>query len=393
MGVRFLGGAMPKTGWRTQIIVRGWFLVLVVATAIILFRHGNDLLDLRVYQVGGEQWLKDARLYADGFPGPLGLPFTYPPFAAVLFSAVALLPWGLVIALWTAVGLLLHSGACLAAAWHIPQRTIAIGLGIAGASLVLEPVRETLMLGQINLVLIGLVALDCLLPKTPWPRGMLIGIAAAIKLTPAIFILFFLPRKQWQPVVTAVLSFVGCGVIGYALAPKDSLDFWLHAMLDPGRVGGLAYTGNQSLKGLLFRLGIDKPLWVVLCLATVVLTWFVVARARRNGDDLAALLAVATAGLLVSPVSWSHHWAWIGPALVLLYAHARKALIVAVAVFAIGPHWLLPYTQDQELRWSWWQHVIGNSYVWLGLALLVFLFVRHRKPSINRRIDAVVQTT
>ncbi|TWP43382.1 DUF2029 domain-containing protein [Lentzea tibetensis] len=393
MGIRFSGGALPKTGKRAQIVVRCWLFVVAAVTAIVLIRYGSGLLDLRVYQVGGEQWLNDKPLYLDGFPGPLGLPFTYPPFAAILFSAVALLPWGLTVALWTIAGLLLFSSACLAAAWHIPQRTIVIGLGVASGCLVLEPVRQSLELGQINLVLIGLVALDCLLPRTPWPRGMLIGIAAAIKLTPAIFILFFLPRRQWQPAVTAVLTFVGCAVIGWALAPKDTAQFWLHSMLDPGRVGGLAYTGNQSLKGLLFRLGIDKPLWALLCLAVVALTWFVVARTRRDGDELAALLAVATAGLLVSPVSWSHHWVWIGPALILLYAHARKALIPAAIVFAIGPHWLLPNTGDQELRWSWWQHVVGNSYVWLGLALLVFLFVKHRKPSINRRIDAVVQTT
>ncbi|GLZ31455.1 membrane protein [Lentzea sp. NBRC 105346] len=344
---------------------------------------------MRVYQVGGEQWLNNAPLY-ENFPGPFNLPFTYPPFAAVLFSAVALLPWGLVVALWTIGGLALFTGACLAAAWHIPQRTMVIGLLVAAACLVLDPIRGTLELGQINMLLMGLVALDCLLPRTPWPRGMLIGIAAAIKLTPAIFILFFLPRKQWQPAVTAVLTFIGTAVIGWALAPKDSAAFWLHAMLDPGRVGGLAYTSNQSIKGLLFRLGIGTPLWALLCVAVVALAWFVVARSR---DDLAAMLAVATAGLLVSPVSWSHHWVWIGPALIYLYVNARKALIPVALVFAIGPHWLLPNTGDQELQWSWWQHIVGNSYVWLGLALLVHLARQTRKPSIDRRIDAVVQTT
>ncbi|WP_186763477.1 glycosyltransferase 87 family protein [Lentzea tibetensis] len=167
-------------------------------------------------------------------------------------------------------------------------------------------------------------------------------VAAAIKLT-AIFVLFFLPRKHWQPVVTAALSFVGCGVIGYALAPEDSADFWLHAMLDPGRVGGLAYTANQSLKGLLFRLGIAVVGGAVSGYGRADV---VVRHARRNGDDLAALVAVATAGLLVSPVSWLRHWAWIGPALILLFAHARKALLLVAAAFAIGPHWLLPHTQD-----------------------------------------------
>lgn len=349
----------------------------------MLLRSAVGLIDLQVYRVGGEQWLKDGRLYTDGFPGPSDLPFTYPPFAAVLFSAVASLPWTFAVVLWTSAGLVLFSGVCLVAAWHTsrrPRRTVAIGLGVAAACLVTDPVRGTLEMGQINLLLVGLVAVDCLLPRTPWPRGVLIGLAAAIKLTPAIFILFFLPRKQWRPVVGAALSFAGFSLIGWALAPEDSARFWLHAMFDHGRVGGLAYASNQSIRGLLFRLGIGTPWWLVLCVAVVVLTWFAVARTRGRGNDLAAVVAVATAGLLISPVSWSHHWVWIGPALILLHAYARKALIPIALVFAVGPHWLLPKTGDKELRWTWWQHLIGNVYVWLGLALLVFLLVRYRKP-------------
>lgn len=354
---------------------RVWLLLVAAVAAFVVARWGDGLLDLRVYLAGGQQWLDGARLYTNEFRGPLGLPFTYPPFAAALFGVLAVLPWVVTISLWTVAGLMALALTCITCA-----RDTKIGLGFAAACIALEPVWRTLELGQINLILMGLVAADCLLPRTPWPRGLLIGLAAAIKLTPAIFILFFLARKQWRPVVTAGLSFAGCAVIGFALAPKDSAQFWLQTMFDHGRVGGLAYTSNQSLRGLLFRLGIDNSAWIVLCLAVVALTWFVVARTR---DDLAALVAVATAGLLISPVSWSHHWVWVAPALILLRKH--KALIPVALVFVLAPHWWLPNTDDQELHWTWWEHILGNTYVWAGLTLLAFLTQWSRPNTVDVR--------
>ncbi|ONI92193.1 hypothetical protein ALI22I_05215 [Saccharothrix sp. ALI-22-I] len=277
-------------------------------------------------------------------------------------------PWPVTVLLWTAGGLVLFALACVTAARHTAHPSV--GLGAAACFLLLDPLRGTLELGQVNMVLIGLVALDCLLPRTPWPRGLLVGLAAAVKLTPAVFVLFFLARGRCRAAGTAVASFAALGAVGWAVAPADSACFWFHAMPDPGRVGGLAYTGNQSLRGMLFRLGVGTPVWAVLCLLVLAVTWVVITRTRH---DLTAVLAVATAGLLISPVSWSHHWVWIGPALLVLRGGVRVAVGL---VFLVGPHWLLPRTGDVELRWQWWQHAVGNSYVWLGVAFLVWLLLR-----------------
>ncbi|NGY64601.1 DUF2029 domain-containing protein [Lentzea sp. NEAU-D13] len=341
-------------------------------TWICLRSFSSGLLDLRVYLAGGEAWRAGTDLYTADFTAPLGLPFTYPPFAAMLFSGLTPLPLPIIAVLFTAAAIALFTAACTAAA----QR-VQVGLGLAALCLVLEPLRGGLDLGQINMILIGFVAADCLLPRTPWPRGMLVGIAAAIKLTPAIFVLFFLSRKRWRPALTAVGTFAGAGLIGWLLAPDQSKQFWFEAMLDPGRVGGLAYTANQSLRGLLFRLGAPEAVWLLLCVVVLAVTLVVLPRLR---DDLTALLAVAAAGLLISPVSWSHHWVWIAPALLLLHGWVR---IAVGAVFALGPHWLLPATGDKELAWTWWQHLIGNAYVWLGLAFLGWCAIkamRDRSP-------------
>jgi alpha-1,2-mannosyltransferase len=345
---------------------RVWSVVVAGLLVWVFVRgFGTGLLDLRVYLAGGEAWRAGAALYTAEFHGPNGLPFTYPPFAAVLFGGLTSFPLPLNALLFTAAGIALFTAACVLAA---PDARA--GLGLAALGLLLEPLRGGLDLGQVNMVLLGLVAADCLLPRTPWPRGLLVGLAAAIKLTPAIFVLFFLSRGRWRPALTAVTTFAACGLLGWACAPDESEQFWFHAMLDPHRVGGLAYSANQSLRGLLFRLDVPESGWLVAVVAVLAVTIVVLPRLR---EDLTALVAVAAAGLLVSPVSWSHHWVWVVPALMLLRGRVR---IVVVAVFAIGPHWLLPTAGDRELAWTWWQHLLGNAYVWLALAFLCWCAVR-----------------
>lgn len=399
VGVSASEAAVPvRSDKRGRVVLGVWLAAMVAALVVVLVRSGTGLIDLRVYRVGGEAWLQGVRLYADGFPKPLdgpALPFTYPPIAAVLFSLLAAVPWSVAVAVWTTVGLVLLTAICLVSAQHVYGRgsqALLVGLGVAVGALVLEPVYQTLDFGQINLLLTGLVALDCLLPRTKWPRGLLIGFAAAIKLTPAIFVLFFLPRRQWKPVLTTVASFIGFGLLGFALAPTDTKQYWFDSLLDPGRVGGLAYAGNQSLRGALHRFGLtglaESATWALLCVGVVVLVWLAVIRTRRAGDDLAGLLAVAVGGLLISPVSWSHHWVWIAPGLVLLIGLTRTrprlwwtAVAPVAVVFVVGPHWLLPKEEDREIAWQWWQHVIGNSYVWIAIAALVCLAFAYRGRS------------
>ncbi|MEU5692375.1 glycosyltransferase 87 family protein [Actinosynnema sp. NPDC020468] len=359
-----------------------------VMAAVVVAGSGDGLIDLRVYLVGGEAWLRGVRLYAEGFPRPLegpALPFTYPPLAAVLFSGLAVLPWSVAVLLWTGSGLFLLTAVCLVGARQVcgpGVRAVVVGTGLACGALLLEPVRSTLSFGQINLLLLGVVALDCLSPRPRWPRGLLIGFAAAIKLTPLVFVLFFLPRKQVKPVLTALASFAGFGLVGFVAAPTDTLQYWFESLLDPGRVGGLAYVSNQSLRGFLSRLSLPEAvgsaLWAVLALGVVVLVWSAVRRAGEN--RVAALLAVAVGGLLISPVSWSHHWVWVVPGLLLGIGRHRWWAAGAAVLFAVAPLWWMPSSSDAELSWSWWQHVVGNSYGLAGVVLLVALALRRVDP-------------
>jgi alpha-1,2-mannosyltransferase len=200
---------------------------------------------------------------------------------------------------------------------------------------------------------------------------VLIGVAAAIKLTPAVFVLYFLVRRQYREAAVAVAAFVGLAVLGFVLAPRDSAEYWFGVLFDPDRIGGATYAYNQCFQAFLSRVMVEGPvrslLWLGLVAVTGVLAAVAARRARAAGDDVLALLAIASWGLLASPVSWSHHWVWVVPAALYLGYHRHKLMLLATIPFLFGPHTLL----DPEGRnWSWPEQVFGAGYVVLGLAFL-----------------------
>jgi len=374
--------------------VVGWAAGLSLVTLVVLLvgtRISGALVDLEIYRAGGAAWLHGIPLYTREFPAHL--PFTYPPLSGVLFSLLAGVSWPVAIAMITIAGLLALSATVVLTApmpvrLAFPAATVAVVCGMA-----IEPVRETLMFGQINLVLMGLVALDCLLPRTRYPRGMLIGLAAALKLTPIFFVVFFLARRQFAPAVTAVGTFVGLTGLAALFAPRDSVTYWTSTIFHTDRIGGAGFATNQSLRGALHRLDVApvvvQACWWLLVVAVLVLAWIGARRAHQAGDRVGALLVVAAAGLLLSPVSWSHHWVWIAPALVIgwmtVYRRARDGqlgwsavvLLVVTVVFTLGQR-IMPHADGREADWSWWQHVVGNGYLIIGLAFVVWSALARR---------------
>ncbi|SFA75304.1 alpha-1,2-mannosyltransferase [Amycolatopsis marina] len=373
-----------------------WLLVVLGMTALAFILIWPGFLDLHVYRAGGYAWLHGIGLYSDQFPGlvpGMPLPFTYPPFAAIVFAPVWLLPWHVAKVLITTISVLGLLAATLTVSGRLYGRrtvSVVVGVGAAAAWALFEPARQTISFGQINLILMGLVALDCLLPRTRWPRGLLIGLASAIKLTPAVFVLYFLARKQYRAAAVSFGSFVGFGLFAWALAPSDTARYWFDSLLDPERIGGLAYAFNQNIRAVLYRLlpegTLQTGLWMALVAVALVLAWMAARRALAAGDQVNALLAIALFGLLASPVSWSHHWVWIIPAAIVLVRWAQRSGIgvrivagLVLVVFAIGPHSHLPQTHDLELQWTWWQHLLGSSYVIIGVVALLLLALR--RPS------------
>jgi alpha-1,2-mannosyltransferase len=354
--------------------VRWWAAGVAVVTLAVLW-SGSGFIDLQVYRTGGAAWLHGVPLYTGEFPSRL--PFTYPPVAAVLFSVPAMLPMPVATTVLTVAGLVALTATVLLAA-PVRVRGPLAAVAVVGAC-VLEPVRSTLLFGQVNLLLMGLVAVDCLLPRTRHPRGLLVGVAAAVKLTPAIFVLFFLARRQYAAAATTAVSFTAVTGLGMLLAPADSVTYWHTTLFDPDRIGGAAFVTNQSLRAELTRLGLPDGLWFPLVVAVLVLAWH---GARRAGEPVVALLLVAAAGLLASPVSWSHHWVWVVPALAAL---AGRAWVVTAAAFTVG-HRFLPHARDRELEWTWWQHLAGNTYLLAAVAFVAWCL--HSELRVRRPVPA-----
>jgi len=367
--------------------------LLALSVAILLWHTHGYHIDLEVYRIGVQTWLAGGDMYGPLPPTVSGmaLPFIYPPFAALLLAPFALLPWT---AAW--VLLFVLSLTALAATLYVTARQAWPAGGPGGALSVtalalpvllwIEPVLETFEFGQVNLILMGLVAVDCLTPRTRWPRGLLVGLAAAIKLTPAAFVLFFLLRRDMRAaVVTIVTAAVATG-IGFAVDAASSARYWFGGPAS-GVSGSVFYT-NQTVQAVLARAEVPalvaRVVWFVAALALLALIVPVVRRA----EPALALVTVAGFALLVSPTSWSHHWVWIAPALLVAVAEALRrrsrgwaaAIAVLVVTFSVAPFRFLPHEQNLELAWSATQQVVGATYVIVGILALVAMRIAAGRP-------------
>lgn len=383
----------PQVRW----LIAAVALFAVSALVSLLAHWWHGYIDLQVYRNGARVWLDGGDLYGPMPPVEgIGLPFTYPPLAALFFAPLALMPLvaaEVLVVVTSVVSLSISLWLVLTRLRPELSRpaVLTLVIGAVAVAQFFEPIRQTFGFGQINLVLMAAITLDCLVRKPFWPRGMLIGIAVSVKLIPAGYLLYFVLRKDWKAAGTLVISAIAAVGLGFLLFPGDSVDYWFHTLADTGRIGPPYFAGNQSIKGMAFRLGIDDTaatlVWITLSVLAVALAAVWMRRLIETGATVAALLVNAAAVLLVSPVSWSHHWVWIAPALVFtadLMVRGRRGpraigLVTAAAVvFLIGPHWLLPHSRDRELEWAWWQQIIGSSYVLATFAVFVVAVFTYR---------------
>ncbi len=373
-----------------------------LTTSVWPFKEiSGGFIDLQVYRLGVDTLRHGGDLYGQ-LPQTtigIGLPFIYPPFAALVLMPFALVPWPV-----AAVAFFVTSVAALAVTLYVVARRIwpearrrRLAVFVTACAtplaLLLEPARSTLDFGQVNLLLMALVAADCLVEKPRWRRGVLIGIAAAVKLTPAAFVLYFLIRRDYRAAATAAVTGAAATAVTFLVLPRSSIDYWFGGLGNASGLSGSAFHTNQSIQAVLTRLSVHKPLSTILWLAiAAALLALVVAAMRRAVDHPPLVLAVnAVFTLLVSPISWSHHWIWIAPALLAMIGYATRlpwrrgigwyaAIAVTAAIYVIGPQNWLPDGEHRETSWTPWQHFIGNTYIWWSLLLVaLFLVVTRRR--------------
>jgi Glycosyltransferase family 87 len=282
------------------------------------------------------------------------------------------------------------------ARWRPTRAEIA---AVTAVSLLLEPVYHTLFNGQINLILMAVVAVDVwAVSEGRRGGGVGVGIVAALKLTPGIFIVLFLLTRRTRAAVTAAGTFLACGLIGYVVAPAASRLYWTRVFYDTKRVYP-AYIGNQSIYGAAIRI-FDGPghvgLWylpLTIVVAVVGLGSAVVF--ARSHDWLRAFAVTGITGLLVSPVSWTHHWVYVVPALIALARDGKRARIAAACaflLFALAPLWWTPHSL---LRPSYGFHgfvtVVANCYLAAGVMFLAYMGWRaYQTLNLQRRLSALV---
>lgn len=436
--------------------ILGW-LCLLGATYPQMYDKDYNLpqhFDVYVYWYALNNWFSGNSLYDwYALPDYKMYPFTYPPFGAWALSPLTWFDYEtaarlmiMAIALQTAVIVALV-GRSLGWSWGS-----AFAIAPWAAILVqqcLEPFTQSVGFAQVNTAMMALVMIDVAAPPSWKGRGVASGLAAAIKLTPAIAVLIFLLRRQWRSAITMVATSITVTLLSWVISPGESTRFFFDAMWDPQRAGDAYYTSNQNLKGFVARalpentwsiawaitvaLALVAAVWLCLRIqaaATSVVTPHVIyddaapghlnaatpatgatvyaasaALAAPAGDavELAASDAVAapdavatapapvlpenlatlltatvimTLGLLVSPITWSHHWVWglasvvalIAVALRLKSAPLAAVALVQGALFIMAPHWWFSHGQVNELHWNVVEQLVGSSYTLAAIA-------------------------
>jgi len=345
-------------------------------------------------------------LYTRSF-GPWPGPFIYPPFAAVLLRPLSMISlqsakFAVTLASFAALGV------CTWSTWgHLglrPGRDRAVAaIAVAAGSLWLEPVSKTFYYGQVSLILMALCLVDLAKPHRRG-AGLLIGLAAGIKLTPILFAVYLLATRRYRAAATAFGCFLTTILAGWILLPRAAPQYWMHAINVGPKINKyvtVAYAMNQSVHGMLLRLfgfgHLADALWL-LASAVIALAGLAAAvLAHRRGREFVGILLCAAVSLLVSPISWTHHWVWILPAAMALgtaawrrrsgrLAAATAGYLLSAAVLPLrltpngfwsshapllplGPTWLAPHGYRLDLHWNLIDFLLGNSMLLVNLLL------------------------
>ncbi|WP_406480894.1 glycosyltransferase 87 family protein [Streptomyces sp. NBC_01615] len=387
-GMRRAGG----TDRRRLLFVLGLAVAVAVFTATVPLLR--DWFDLRVYYGAVDTWVHHGgRIYDYRVPGTT-YGFTYPPFAALGMLPMALV--GLRTAI--AVALLLNLAALGAVVWVLVGPALRrygwFGFALAGCLLaLLEPVRDTFSFGQVNLLLLALVLSDAWLLSTGRGRraGVGIGLAAAVKLTPALFIGLLLLARRWRAAGVATAVAAAATALAAWAAPGASRFYWTDAVWDTARIGQLAYVSNQSLQGVLARLAApDEPsraAWATAALLVLCVWAWRTSRALADEDWTAAFALTGLAACLVSPITWVHHLVWLLPSFAVLLHRGRPRIAAALYLVLCS-----------SVVWLWFDDASGldgflgsNTYTWITLGLLLWLPVgqsRVGRVPLSRRARA-----
>jgi alpha-1,2-mannosyltransferase len=375
-----------------------WVLAIgvVIPFAVHQLRVQIDpIIDLHVYRDAGLSLLHHEPLYSHYTVTRYSvLPFTYPPVAAALAMPMVLLPLTWVGAIWSVfvylalylvLRIVLVPVRAQVAAWQPRLEPYLMPLAWLGSAFLIVG-QQQVHYGQVGFFLMALICVDLLTPATGRWRGVLIGIATAIKLTPGVFIIamFVSGRRRAAGVAVATFALVS-GLVAVA-APASSRAYWTGALFDSDRLGDNTDATNQSLRGMLLRTGLDSKLVTGLFLLSVLVVGGIglikALAAWRCGDDLMAVTLIGLLMALLSPVAWIHHFVFVIPLLALLVRdHRWKTFVVLAGIWSFN--WPILWSHQlthEQLTWLGWGRTLLESTLGISMVFALALLPAVRKP-------------
>ena len=342
----------------------------------------NNYTDLRVYRAGAETVLDGRPLYST--PLYRGLGFTYPPFSAIVLVPLALMGPSLAHVVWWMVGLAALMAVIViglrSLGYRLDTRTWVFAGLLTVASTALEPIRTTLWLGQINIVLMFLVVVDLVLLESLRPnsrlRGVGVGLAAGLKLTPLFFVIYLLAIRRRFAALVALATFGVTIIVGFVVIPGDAWEYWTRDIAGESRIGRVDSPANQSINGFLSQMLAyfdvrrfahrvpDGPpvfeaptwMWVPIALVAVGLGLWAAVLAHRAGRHLLSVTIAGMTASTVSPFSWGHHWVWFVPLMLVAFDVAYRSTLSGCRNRL---WWWAAPAAIAALSFTWWYHWWG----------------------------------
>lgn len=365
----------------------------------------NWQVDLEVYREASRSVLLGRPVYEWLTDGPQFLPFTYPPFSALVGLPLALVPFRVAAWGWTLLQLaLLWVCASVAFQPFIRRFSHRSGLvhGLVAAALVqAQPVIDGIRFGQVNCLLVTLCLVDLTLvggkgTRGSWwsgrSQGVLVGLAAAIKLTPAVFWIHWAVARRWRPLIVSVATGAGATLATAVVLPSATAAYWTDAVWDPERLGPNNSTSNQSLRGTLLRFLPEGAVlgagWVIAAVLVAGAGFWLSARLQERGRPVAVVGVVGVLAVLLSPVSWVHHMHWgiVAVGALLGDGRDRRRTAAAAAVLLVLcsklPWWGGDMARNHD-GLVWLGRFLESGYTVLGLlsVLALWWFVGRPRPA------------
>jgi alpha-1,2-mannosyltransferase len=391
-----LAGLRLAAGRRAAPVLLAWSVALAsvapLAIGYLTNRPDQRLADLDVYRTGGVSVLHGQPIYHVLTQAPQLLPFTYPPIAAVFAVPLAMISWPaaqlvwvafiyvpLAVTIWYAFRPLLTRAGRYATVAYAALFTVCAYL---------FPLRDQMRFGQVDILLVALCVADCAAISPRWPRGMLVGLATAVKLVPGVFIIYLWISGRRRAAATAAAAAVAWTLGAFLLLPRDSLYYWTNAIFDSNRLGSNTGTSNQSLRGMLLRLFLPSPapaaLWVIAVIVVGTAGFAVARRAARTGGEMSGVAITGLLAVLISPVAWIHHLAWVVVVIGAVAGDGRdRRRLATAAVIATFYTVTLPWWGLSLMKVGWLPKLAGrimqSSFGLVAVALIPVVAWAHRR--------------